>query len=134
AAMTGAMRSRTSDMRLPWLGGAGSRDNRKPAPPSQQDAQATAPRHPHAKALRPCPQAVAGGSAAGPASGALRPVHHSSNRCSTVKKDGTKSTARQVEASMPLTTAMPIDLRPLAPAPSASTSGTTPRMKAKEVI
>jgi len=35
---------------------------------------------------------------------------------------------------MPLDTAMPIDLRELAPAPVASTSGITPRMKAKEVM
>ena len=35
---------------------------------------------------------------------------------------------------MPLNTVMPIDLRALAPAPVASTSGTTPRMKANDVI
>ena len=35
---------------------------------------------------------------------------------------------------MPVNTVMPIDLRALAPAPVASTSGATPRMKANEVI
>ena len=35
---------------------------------------------------------------------------------------------------MPLNTLMPRELRALAPAPVASTSGSTPRMKAKEVI
>ena len=35
---------------------------------------------------------------------------------------------------MPLETAMPIDRRALAPAPLASTSGSTPRMNANEVI
>lgn len=35
---------------------------------------------------------------------------------------------------MPETTVMPIEIRELAPAPVASTSGTMPRMKANEVI
>ena len=35
---------------------------------------------------------------------------------------------------MPLNTVMPIDLRALAPAPLAITSGTTPRMKANDVM
>ncbi len=35
---------------------------------------------------------------------------------------------------MPLNTVMPIDLRALAPAPLAITSGATPRMNANEVI
>ncbi len=50
------------------------------------------------------------------------------------KNDGTNGTARQVDAIMPVNTEMPIDLRALAPAPVASTSGATPRMKANEVI
>src|SRR5262249_28293845 len=50
------------------------------------------------------------------------------------KKAGTKRTARQVEANIPLPTAMPRERRALAPAPLASTSGSTPRMKVKEVI
>src|SRR5262249_41238715 len=50
------------------------------------------------------------------------------------KKAGTKRTARQVEANIPLATAMPRERRALAPAPLASTSGSTPRMKVKEVI
>src|SRR5882762_9110236 len=64
----------------------------------------------------------------------LRAARHSSNWRTTTKNDGTNSTARQVEASMPLDTAMPIDLRELAPAPVANTSGSTPRIKANEVI
>ena len=35
---------------------------------------------------------------------------------------------------MPVNTVMPIEARALAPAPVASTSGSTPRMKANEVI
>ena len=35
---------------------------------------------------------------------------------------------------MPENTVMPIDLRALAPAPLATTSGATPRMKANDVI
>jgi hypothetical protein len=49
--------------------------------------------------------------------GRLRAARHSSKRCTTQNIDGTKSTARQVEASIPLNTVMPIDLRALAPAP-----------------
>jgi hypothetical protein len=58
----------------------------------------------------------------------------SSRRCRIAKKDGTNSTARQVEAIMPLKTLTPSKMRALAPAPVAVTSGTTPRMKAKEII
>ena len=43
-------------------------------------------------------------------------------------------TARQVEASIPLKTAIPIGLRAPTPAPGAITSGKTPGMKAKEVM
>ena len=64
----------------------------------------------------------------------LRFARHSSRRWSTTKKLGTKRTARQVEAIMPVKTVMPIDLRALEPAPVASTSGTTPRMNANDVI
>ena len=52
----------------------------------------------------------------------------------TTKNDGTNSTAKQVDAIIPVKTAIPIDLRALAPAPVASTSGKTPRMKANDVI
>src|SRR5690348_5028891 len=55
---------------------------------------------------------------------------HSSKRWITTNSDGTKRTARQVEASIPVNVVMPIDFRALAPAPVASTSGTTPRMNA----
>src|SRR5262245_19238778 len=65
---------------------------------------------------------------------ALRDLRQFSKRWTTTKNAGTNSTARQVEAIMPENTVMPIDLRALAPAPVASTSGTTPRMKAKDVI
>lgn len=58
----------------------------------------------------------------------------SSSRCKTTKKAGTKTTARQVDAIMPVNTLIPRDLRELAPAPVASTSGNTPRIKAKDVI
>src|SRR4029450_5807232 len=64
----------------------------------------------------------------------LRSASQFSNRWITTKNAGTNSTARQVEAIMPENTVMPIDLRALAPAPVASTSGTTPRMKANDVI
>src|SRR5271165_3925448 len=64
----------------------------------------------------------------------LRLFRRSSNFCSTVKKEGTKSTARRVDAIMPVKTLMPSDLRAFADAPVARTSGNTPRMKAKEVM
>src|SRR5260370_198568 len=64
----------------------------------------------------------------------LRAARHSSKRRTPTKNDGTNSTARQVEASMPLNTPMPIDLRELAPAPIASTTGSTTRKNAKQVI
>ena len=43
-------------------------------------------------------------------------------------------TPRMVATSMPAKTAIPITLRPSAPAPAARTSGRTPRMKAKAVM
>ena len=58
----------------------------------------------------------------------------SSIRCNTAKKDGTNNTARQVDAIMPLKTLMPRERRALAPAPVARTNGSTPRMKANDVI
>src|SRR5215213_9672685 len=73
-------------------------------------------------------------AATGSAHRAFRPFTHSSKRCTTTNSEGTNSTARQVEAIMPVNTVMPIDLRALAPAPVAITSGTTERMKAIEVI
>src|ERR1700680_1481996 len=66
--------------------------------------------------------------------GWAREARHSSKRWITTNSDGTNSTARQVEAIMPLNTVMPIDFRALAPAPLATTSGATPRMKANDVI
>ena len=48
--------------------------------------------------------------------GALRALRHSSNACNTVKKEGTNSTARQVDAMMPLSTLSPSDFCPLVPA------------------
>src|SRR5436190_3382273 len=65
---------------------------------------------------------------------ALRALRHSSKPCTTTKNEGTNSTARQVEAIMPVNTVMPMEMRALAPAPLASTSGSTPRIKANEVI
>jgi len=64
----------------------------------------------------------------------LRALRHSSNPCNNVKNEGTNSTARQVDAMMPLSTLRPSEIRPFAPAPVASTSGTTPSPKANEVI
>src|SRR6476469_6652402 len=58
----------------------------------------------------------------------------SDQRCSTTYNAGTNRTAMQVDASMPLNTVMPIDLRAAAPAPVANTRGSTPRMKAIDVI
>lgn len=49
------------------------------------------------------------------------------------KNVGTNKTARQVDAIMPEKTVIPIDFRALAPAPVARTSGSTPRMNAKDV-
>src|SRR5262249_15941758 len=64
----------------------------------------------------------------------FRALRHSSNPCSTAKNEGTNSTARQVEAMMPLSTLSPSDFWPLPPPPVPSTSGPTARPKAKEVI
>ena len=58
----------------------------------------------------------------------------SSKRCTTTKKEGTNNTARQVEAIIPLKTDIPSDCLAFAPAPVAVTSGSTPRIKANEVI
>src|SRR5690606_14131750 len=52
----------------------------------------------------------------------------------TTKKVGTKSTASGVAASMPPSTPRPTAFWLAAPAPLAITRGTTPRMKANEVI
>ena len=52
----------------------------------------------------------------------------------STKNTGTKATASTVEASIPENTVTPIDLRADAPAPLAAIKGTTPRMKANEVI
>src|SRR6185312_4504466 len=52
----------------------------------------------------------------------------------TTKNDGTKITARHVDAIIPLNTDRPSDTRALAPAPVAVTNGNTPRMNANEVI
>ena len=49
----------------------------------------------------------------------FRAFIRSSSRCSTTKNDGTNSTARQVEAIMPLNTDSPSDTRAAAPAPVA---------------
>ena len=52
----------------------------------------------------------------------------------STKYTGTKRMAIKVEASMPPMTAVPMALRLAAPAPDAIARGTTPRMKAKEVM
>ena len=86
--------------------------------------------------LQPAASGVPCVSAASPlpAFAVLRRSLASSTRCSTTKIDGTNATVSSVEPSMPVSTAMPIDFCALAPAPLASTSGTTPRMKANDVI
>ena len=56
------------------------------------------------------------------------------NRCVTTKNTGTKGMARSVEESMPPKTTVPRARRLAAPAPEAPSSGTTPMMKAKEVM
>ena len=79
----------------------------------------------------------AAGAAGGCADGAAWPFlgfpdwRHSSKRCITTKKDGTKATASTVEAIMPLNTQRPRVMREAAPAPAptqtpAETSPATP--------
>ena len=58
-----------------------------------------------------CPGAIRAAAAG------RRAPRRSSKRCSTTKNDGTNSTARQVEAIMPLNTASPSEMRAVAPAP-----------------
>ena len=62
------------------------------------------------------------------------PVTHWLSLPISTKNNGTKKIARNVAASMPPSTPVPIDRRLAAPAPVAITSGSTPRMKAIEVI
>src|SRR5215467_11984334 len=69
---------------------------------------------PHHTKDRPSP------SPASTVSVPLRAAHHSSKRRITTKNEGTNRTAKQVEAIIPLNTAIPMDLRALAPAPTAS--------------
>ena len=52
----------------------------------------------------------------------------------TKKKTGVRKMPNSVTPSIPLKTAVPSDLRISAPAPDAVNSGTTPRMKANDVI
>jgi len=51
-----------------------------------------------------------------------------------LKNIGTKKIARKVAASMPPITPVPTERRAPAPAPLENASGTTPRMKASEVM
>ena len=59
---------------------------------------------------------VAAGAITGSGVFLFRSLSQFSNRCTTTKNVGTNSTAKQVEASMPENTVIPIDLRALAPA------------------
>src|SRR2546428_10994725 len=52
----------------------------------------------------------------------------------TLKKRGMKKMPMVVANSMPANTVVPIEWRLAAPAPPATTSGDTPRMKANEVM
>ena len=56
------------------------------------------------------------------------------SRSTATKSTGTSTTPRMVATSMPANTAIPMTLRPSAPAPEARTSGKTPRMNAKAVM
>ena len=71
-----------------------------------------------------------GGTAGDVIEGAARGL----NLRTSTKNNGTKKTARNVAASMPPSTPVPIECRLAAPAPEAITRGTTPRMKAIEVM
>src|SRR5262249_44010656 len=77
------------------------------------------------------PTRAAGPRARGAAASAFR---RSAQPRITTKKAGTKRTARHVEASMPLATARPSDLRAEAPAPRARSKGRTPRMNVNDVM
>ena len=55
-------------------------------------------------------------------------------RRTTTKNSGTKNTDSSVALSMPPITPVPIEFWLAEPAPEASTSGSTPRMNASEVI
>src|SRR5271170_59648 len=55
-------------------------------------------------------------------------------RCIMTHSVGIKKTPRIVPPSIPPNTAVPMDCRAAAPAPLATTNGTTPRINAKEVI
>ena len=52
----------------------------------------------------------------------------------SLKKKGTKKMARKVAASIPPMTPVPTEWRAPAPAPVENASGSTPRMKASEVM
>ena len=69
------------------------------------------------------------------AAGACRrggPDTHSESLWMTSKNVGTKNTDNTVDVSMPPKTAVPSDRRLAAPAPAATTRGTTPRMNAND--
>src|SRR6185369_9341147 len=55
-------------------------------------------------------------------------------RSTNTKKSGTNTVATNVAMIMPPNTPVPIDCRAAAPAPVATTSGTTPSTKASEVM
>ena len=65
-----------------------------------------------------------------------RPLNQrlSPNPWMTKKNTGVRKTPNRVTPIMPLNTAVPSERRISDPAPVARTSGTTPRMKAKDVI
>ena len=55
-------------------------------------------------------------------------------RSTATNNTGTKKIASSVAATMPENTVTPIEMRDAAPAPLDRISGTTPRMKANEVM
>src|SRR5262249_42832581 len=67
-------------------------------------------------------------------SGSPRLVIRAMRRSITAYSTGMKNTPSAVATNMPPHTAVPSDQRECAPAPLATTNGTTPRMKANEVI
>ena len=77
-----------------------------------------------------CPSSNVGGTSAAAACNLSFFFFRSIN----TKKDGMRITPITVAVIIPANTAIPITLRASAPAPDAVSNGTTPRMKANDVI
>ena len=83
--------------------------------------------------LQDCERWLAPNLAYDPDLGVVLP-DHTESRSISIKKTVQNGMASRVEASMPPKTTVPSDCWLAAPAPLAVTSGTTPRMKANEVM